>query len=102
RRTTDEEFGRLWSLVRVRADRTGGKVALVLLPDGWCEVRRPAGFACLWSFVPSAARNSSGHAFAETFPHQQNLRWHEERLLDLRASAIRPTHSRRADGVSRW
>ena len=54
------------------------------------------------SLVLSAIGNSGGDTFAETLPHQQNLRWHEERILDLCARAIRFAHACGADGVSGW
>ena len=44
----------------------------------------------------------SGSALAKNRPHQQNLRRHEERILDLCAGAIRPEDSRGAHGLPGW
>src|SRR5208282_2055248 len=82
-RPADAEFLRLYSLVQLRSYRAGGKVALVLLPHKRREIRRPPGSSRLRSIVLPTTRRSFRHPVAENHPHQQNLRRHEKRILDL-------------------
>ena len=52
------------------------------------KVWRKAGCAGVRAAFLSSARGSLGHAVRKDHPHQQDLRRHEERILDLCAGAI--------------
>src|SRR5205823_1569655 len=50
----------------------------------------------------SQARRATGHVVGKNHPHQQDLRWHAEQLLDLCARAVRQERSRGAHGLAGW
>jgi enterochelin esterase family protein len=59
----------------------------------------PVGRLHSFHYIVDGA-NFGGRLDFPAFAHQQNLRRHEERLLDLRSGAVRSTRARGVDGVS--